>query len=509
MQRYRIEYGNSRIDGGLFLKRESAEQTYFEYKDGEGKLFKHLSTFSGRSTIKESLIDILKNAQRYIFFASFLIQDEQIVEDLIEASRRLKGHVYILTTLKNQDFDAIAPQEDDAHDDQWNFKEHIRCIQELARNGISVKARKDCHAKFAVIDDKYAIVTSANSVPTCFIDLPQKSGRIRAANPENGIFIEVPSEVNRIANFFRSIWRSAYNYYISPDSRIFEIGEFNKNIMPIHCSEPAFASDEGQILWTAPNDNRILKTLLDMIEGARRKITISSWVIKGIEKHLLGQKLLQSVKRGVEIEILLRGMYRRDHLESCYFLKKALGEHVSIKGDFCNHSKAVLIDNKEAMVMTANIDSKHGLDSSVEVGFVSKHADFVSSVAYFLKRLRAGCVLEFVANPKQKHAAQRFPTLSSPILTGNIIIDIDQKWKGRSQSIKELVSEMGSQLIRVSNPRDTNRQQIRLLTNNIIVDCSNRGENRLTALRVSESASAANLHFQQILPETTIEINVS
>lgn len=509
MPKYKVKYGNSIIDGGLFLKRKSIEPASLKYRDGEGELFKHLSTFSGKSTIKENFIEALKNAKRYIFFTSFLIQDEQIVESLIEAVRRLNGHVYILTTLKSQDFDAIVSSEEGAYDEQWNFKEHIKCIQELVRNGISVKARKDCHAKFAVIDDEYAIVTSANSVPTCFTDVLQKSGRIREANPENGILIEMPSEVNRIANFFRSIWRSAYNYYVSPDSLVFDIGEFSKDIIPIICSEPATTSDQGQIVWTAPDDHRILQSLLKMIDAAQHKITISSWVIKGIENHLLGEKLFQSAKRGVEVEILLRGMYRRDHLESCYFLKKSLGEQISIRGDFCNHSKAVLIDNKEAMIMTANIDSQHGLDSSVEVGFLSKQPDFINSVTNFLNRLRAGCVLEFVANPKQDQAAQRYPTLSSPILTGNIILNIEQKWKGRDQRIKKLISEMSNQLIRVSNPGDKNNQRVRLLTNNIIVDCINLGENRLKALHISETASAANLHFQQVLPETTIEINVS
>lgn len=509
MQKHKIEYGNSIIDGGLFLRRQTAKSVLPEYEDGRGELFKHLSTFSGKSTIKESLIGFLKNARRYVFFTSFLIQDEQIVENLIEAARRLKGHVYVLTTLKNQDFDAIASLEDDVHNEQGDFKEHIKYIQELVRYGIPVKARKDCHAKFAVIDDEYAIVTSANSAPTCFTDVLQKNGRIREANPENGILIEMPPEVNRIANFFRSIWRSACNYYVSPNSLVFDIGEFSKDIIPIICSEPATTSDQGQIVWTAPDDHRILQALVKMIDAAQHKIIISSWVIKGIENHSLGEKLLRSAKRGVEVEILLRGMYRRDHLESCYFLKKTLGKQISIRGDFCNHSKAVLIDNKETMIMTANIDSQHGLDSSVEVGFLSKQSDIVKSVANFLNRLRAGCVLEFIANPKQDQAAQRFSTLSIPILTGNIILDVDQKWKGRDQRIKKLISEMSDQLIRVSNPRDKNNQRIRLLTNNMIVDCTNLGENRLKVLRISETASAANMHFQQVLPKTTIEINVS
>ena len=161
------------------------------------------------------------------------------------------------------------------------------------------------------------------------------------------------------------------------------------------------------------------------------------------------------------------------------------------------------------MIMTANIDSQHGLDSSVEVGFLSKKSDFINSVTNFLNRLRAGCALEFITNPKQNQAAQRFPTLNSPILTGHIILDVDHNCKAKNQRIVQLISEMSNQLIRISKPEEDNSQRVRLLTNNTKVDCINLGKNRLKALRISEIASAANMHFQQVLPETTIEIHVS
>lgn len=507
MPKHRVLYGNSTIDGGLFLRKQTFPPVSSEYQDGEGRYFKHLSTFSGRSTIKESLVELIGKAQNYIFFTSFLIQDEQIIQSLVDAVRRLKGRVYVLTTLKDNDF--IESLDGEMPDEQWNFKEHIKCIEELVHNGIFVKARKDCHAKFAVIDDKYAIVTSANSVPTCFADIHQQSGHLRQANPENGILMDIPSEVVRIANFFRTIWRSAYNYYVSPDANVFEIGEFRKEIIPIVCSEPASASDDGQILWTAPNDCRILNSITEMIDSAEQTIVISSWVLKGIKGHLLSHKLLDAAKRGVKIEILLRGMYRGDHLDSCYYLKKRLGEQVNIHGDFCNHSKAVLVDGKEAMIMSANIDSQHGLDSSVEVGFLSRETEFVKSVSVFLDRLRSGCCLEFVANPRQKHAAERFAILSKPVLTGDISIIIEQQWKDRNHIVNKLISQMNSQLVRVSKPDEQKNQKMCLLTNGIIVDCVNHGQNRLKVLRISETPQAANLRFHQILPETVIEINMS
>jgi len=509
MPQYKIHYGNSTIDGGLFLRRQMSQTEMPHYQDGQGQRFRHLSTFSGKSTIKEGLIDLLNGAKEYIFFASFLIQDDDIIRSLINSVKRLRGHVYVLTTLKDSDFNSLGLLESQINDDQWNFKDHIKCVQKLVHHGISVKARKDCHAKFAVIDDKYAIVTSANSVPTCFGDVPQKSGRIREANPENGVLIELPLEVKRLGNFFRAIWRSAHNYELPPDSRISEIVELSKGIIPITCCEPASMPDDGQILWTAPGDCRILNSIIKMIDAARKRIIISSWVIKGIEKHVFGDKLIETAKRGVEIELLLRGMYRRDHLDSCYFLKKKLGEQIRISGDFTNHSKAILTDESEAMVLTANIDSQHGLDFSVEIGFLSKVPDFVNSVGNFLDRLRAGCCLEYVANPKQKYAAEKYSSWDKPVITSDLVIDVGQQWKSKSQSVRKMISEMNDQLIRVSLPEENTKHRLRLLTNNMIVDCANYGNNRLKLLHIDETAAASNLRFQQILPEMTIQIDVS
>ena len=352
MPTYKIAYGDSIVDGGLFLRDPSASSAPFDYTDGSGDFFKHLSTFPKGSTIKENLVGFLKEAQQYIFFTSFLIQDNQIIEHLIEAARRLKGHVYVLTTLKRSDFEAVSSLQDEESRQEWNFNAHMECIKHLAVNGISIRARKDCHAKFAVIDDKYVIVTSANSVPTCFTNIKQSSGQIREANPENGILIEIPSEVHRMANFFRSIWRSAYNYYISPDFHFSDIGEFRKDILPICCKEPDRPSKRGQIIWTAPDDYRILTSLLEMIDSAEQKIRMSSYVLKGMKDHSISKKLQQAANRGVKIELLVRGMLRRDHLESCYHLKKTIGDQIEIRGDFCNHSKAVVIDDKQAMILS-------------------------------------------------------------------------------------------------------------------------------------------------------------
>jgi phosphatidylserine/phosphatidylglycerophosphate/cardiolipin synthase-like enzyme len=510
MRTYKIEYGDSIIDGGLFLKNPAMNSSAVDYADHSGDFFRHLSTFTERSTIRECLIEHLDQAQKHIFFASFLIQDDQIIQHLVEAAKRLKGHVYVLTTLKKNDFEVISLLQDDADHHEWDFNAHMECVKYLATCGISVKARKDCHAKFAVFDDQSAVITSANAVPTCYTNIKQSNGHMRKANPENGVLIEIPSEVDRIANFFRSIWRSAYNYYIAPDRNFSDVGEFSKDIIPVHCEEPTYPSDKGQIIWTAPDDFRILNSLLEMIDTADHKLRISSYVFKGLSGHLVSRKLQQAAKRDVEIEVFVRGMSRRDHLDSCYHLKKTLGDQIRIYGDFYNHSKSVVVDDKQAMILTANLDSQHGLDSSVEVGFVSSDFEFVTSVSRFLDRLRAECVLEFIANPRQSQAGERFSTLHNPVLAQkeNLTININHYWKNRNKVVDKLITTMQRQIIKISGNQQNGRKNHHLSTDDIIVEFIHNGDGRLNVQRVIETPEAANLRYKQILTKSVITINV-
>lgn len=512
MPNYKINYGDSVVEDGLFLysipKREDkTPAAAVPYTDGQGSFFHHLSTFPGKSTIKEEIRSLLKTAKRSAFFANFLIQDDDITADLIEAAKRLHGHVYILTTLKDQDFDTISIDGSQEDDDGLSFQEHINHIKQLTRNGISVKARKDCHAKFMTVDDRYALITSANAASTCYGDTTLKNGTTRHANSENGVLVTIPSEVGRLANFFRAIWRSGYNYYVSPDSEMFEIGDRTDNIIPVSCREPTKPTDEGEILWTAPGDLRILSALIKMMERATQKIDISSWVIKRIDGHILGETLNAAAERGVEIKILVRGISRSDHRQSCYYLKRALGNRVTILGDYNNHSKAVVVDQAEAMVMTANLDAQHGLDSGIEIAFLSTKMEFVKAVSTFLDRLHKGADLEFVINPTQVQAAEKAWVRDKPISWKDIYLKIDRKYRIMPEKVNKFIDASKKQLIKVSIDTGKNKSLIQLITNNLILYCTIDKPGWLTVLNIKDDPQAASrAKFGSFLPRATITI---
>ena len=171
------------IPDGYFLNRQAQPQPAERYADGESPFFRHLSTFPDRSTIKEAVLDLLVQAKQHVFFCNFLLQDEDVLHALLAAALRLSGHVYILTTLKADDFAESGEAGDDKEE---NFASHMGCVKQLTQEGLLVKARSDCHAKFMTVDDAQAIVTSANAVPTCYGNVRKPNGGMREANPENG-----------------------------------------------------------------------------------------------------------------------------------------------------------------------------------------------------------------------------------------------------------------------------------------------------------------------------------
>ena len=482
MPRFSVTYGDARIEGGYFLKRPRQGPESAAYTDLQDPLCRHVSTFPERSTIKETVLDLLERARRHVFFCNFLLQDQDVVQGLLAAAERLAGHVYVLTTLKADDLSRA-----DGAEEEGEFESHMNCVRQLSERGLPVKARSDCHAKFMTIDDAQALITSANAVPTCYGNVKRANGNTREANPENGVVFSVPTEVRRLANFFRAIWRDAYNYYVSPDPTVFEVQQLRGDAPPVQSKEPPAPAEQGEALWTAPEDPRLLDRFVRMLEHAQERVVMSTWVIKGMDDHILGRAIREAAMRGVECHIIVRGMNRRDdHRHQCYLLTRDLGERCAIWGDYWNHSKAVVADSREALVLTANMDAQHGLDGGVEVGFHSTQIRFVEAVNGFLSRLAREAAFEFVPDPSQKDMAERYGRQKGTRLTGDLRI----KFMAGGSYIAELVDRWckaaGRELVRVAEKRDGKGKQIVLSTNRVVVYARLESDGRLSAHDIND-----------------------
>lgn len=451
MQRSKVQYGDAVIRDGFFLKRNAPIVDVNDYEDVNGTFFRHLSTFPERSTIKEQVIELIASAEQNIFFCNFLLQDHDVVEALIAAARRLSGHVYLITTLKSDDF-AIAGAND--LDEEQDFEGHIEFVKRLSSVGLPIKARSDCHAKFMTVDDSVAIVTSANAVPTCYGNVKRANGKLREANPENGVLLHTRQEVSRLANFFRAMWTHGSNYFVKPDAGVFEVQQIRREASQISSAEPTAPSSEGEVIWTAPSDPRICDRFVRMVQEAKHNLRISTWVIKGMENHRLGEAICDAADRGVFVDILVRGMnYRDDHRGQCYQLATAMGKQGRIIGDYWNHSKAVIVDSQQAMILSANMDAQHGLDNGVEVGFFSAQTKFIKAVEVYFSRLTSEAAFEMACDLTQAEIAERYKTRSYQELAGELKIVPDRSQHGLRKTLQKWMRAAETQLVKVDRDR--------------------------------------------------------
>jgi len=75
----------------------------------------------------------------------------------------------------------------------------------------------------------------------------------------------------------------------------------------------------------------------------------------------------KAIEKGVQVELLLRAQNRRDRHRRDAGLLHRLG--VRVVADDLNHAKAVIADDRAAVLFSANFDADHGLDTGgIEVG---------------------------------------------------------------------------------------------------------------------------------------------
>lgn len=130
-------------------------------------------------TITNGILPIIQSAKSYVYIPAFIIIENQIIKELINAKRR------------GVDVKIIA--------DALNASNKNSKINELRASGVPVKIENyagKLHSKTMIIDDKYLIIGSMNF---------SYSGENR--NDENLIILENPQAAILYRNFFEYLWK--------------------------------------------------------------------------------------------------------------------------------------------------------------------------------------------------------------------------------------------------------------------------------------------------------------
>jgi hypothetical protein len=331
---------------------------------------------------------MIRNAKKKIFIASFRIGDEDLFRALVDAAQRLRGGVYVITTLDEKSLKrGIADGDEEDTMDQAALNKRY---EGLACNGIYVRGHSSCHAKFAVVDDTAALISTANFEVRAFTQ-----------TGEFGVVITHTEEVSRLARFFARLWHEGCEWEFLPNSD-YTARPRTPSLFPCGLKSPN-GRKTPEVIWTCGQEHFILREIQEVIRAAKKDLLLASFSLNRLTANpeLLLAPLERAIQdNGLRVRLLVRA---RNHLETHREDAKELHKlGVEVFGDFRNHAKAVIADNRLGMIFSANFDAEHGLRSGVEVGIRLDNQSSLGAVIRFLEHSLEHAETELVINPNHR-----------------------------------------------------------------------------------------------------------
>jgi phosphatidylserine/phosphatidylglycerophosphate/cardiolipin synthase-like enzyme len=351
----RLDLGAYRYDEGYFLLRDNGgADPYFPEIIRNGQ-YRHVFSYRGsRPTIKEAALGLLSAARHKVFVASFRIGDTDLLKALYDASDRLRGGVYVISALDERSLrkglqieDADTPGADDIRAQNKRF-------EDMTSRGISVRGHENFHAKFLIVDDRIALVSSANLETSALTDTES-----RGATGENGFIVSDKNEVFRLARYFTRLWHECT--YEMPPGENHTVQERTASASP--CRVPmADLSHSPSVIWTHRGELGILNAIHDIIGRARRTLLLASYSLNGLTEH--PELLLTPIERAIRahhIQVSLLVRARNNHPQTRHGATALAKLGVHLHADSLTHAKAAIADERHGALFSANFDADHGL----------------------------------------------------------------------------------------------------------------------------------------------------
>lgn len=345
--------------------------------------------------IHEAVLELLASAREKVFLASFFVGEPELLEALYAAAQRMQGGVYVISALDERSLrQGLAMTEAADAPDAADFRAHNKQFADMTNRGIAVRGHENCHAKFMIVDDRVAIVSSANLETAALVGTAE-----RAVTGENGVVVSAPAEVARLSRFFTRLWYSCR--FEMPPGDDHTVQERTPAPSPCAVPVPSVAATGG-VIWTHDDEQVILATMHDVIARAHERVLLSTFSLNGMRSspELLLEPLRRAIaERGPSIALLARA---RNNNAAHRLDAQALADlGVVIYADAFNHAKGVIADGRHGALFSANFDAQHGLTSGVEVGVrLDGEAALEDAVAYFNHAIDHADLI-FAARPSQ------------------------------------------------------------------------------------------------------------
>jgi phosphatidylserine/phosphatidylglycerophosphate/cardiolipin synthase-like enzyme len=380
------------------------EQPFFVPRNAEQAKplpeFTHLrTTVPGRSrTVHDALVAMIDSASKRVFVCSFLLGGEVVRDALRRAVQRLRGHVYVITALDDRALQRSLAQELDEIDRDALTRER-KSFEALTRHGVYVRGAENCHAKFCIVDDRVALVGSANFDPNG-LDLDER-GAIPCG--ELGLILERPERVSPLAALFRHLWKCGCQREAPPLREGYRLNGVSPGKEPA----PKVPEEADTVVWTGFKSTAILAGIQSVIASAHHTLLLASYSFTGMREKptLLLNALADARKRGVQVEMLLR-----DRSRDLPEIAALLDIGVKVRANRENHAKYTIADGDYGLIFSANFDGVHGLTDGVETG-VRLRRDEAIEVAKWHAQMWRETPSQALCWPTSKAFAQAVPSI--------------------------------------------------------------------------------------------------
>ncbi|OZV84552.1 hypothetical protein CA850_01495 [Micromonospora echinospora] len=410
-ERTRIDLGRVRTPSGFFLPVSAPDEPFVAAPPAD-RHYRHHFTYRGSAeSIRQAAVELIRSARRKIFLASFRIGDRRIIDALVDAVERLRGGVYVVTSWNESTLRRGLAELDDLDADDVAVQK--KQFDSLTRRGIALRGHEQCHAKFLVVDDERALVSSANLETSALADRPE-----RAATGESGVVLTDAVEVRRLARFFTRMWFAGCTWEVTPGTE-YALRQRAPVDAPVIVTP---STGPHGVVWTDGNEHGILTTLHDVIGRARHELLLATFGLVGVRDRpeMLLDPLRRAIREhGVDVRLLVRARNNiADHRRDTAALAEA---GVRIHADSYTHAKGVVADGRHGALFSANLDASHGLYDGVEVGVRLDHRPVLTEARRYLLHAMA-------------HADRRFePQPTGRALDAGLRAAWQTRWRGRAR----------------------------------------------------------------------------
>jgi len=283
------------------------------------------------------IISLIQSAHKVICLQSYLIQNSQIIDELVNASNR-NVKVYVMDSAETRIGGKIE------EDESFVKEDYVKMMQEKFLNKIIHRQAENFHAKFIVIDPK--------TNPKGYLTTANFTIKALTENPEFGIELTTKQALDCYKTFVYHFWEHATDEQTATN----DWTKYEKH--PDKFSLP----NDLEILLSSPNAEKsnLKKYLIQEIENVTDSITFSTF---GFDiEHEVAQAILRKLKSGLKVKI-----FARPREKSLKGFTTLLENGAEIYFHNLLHAKAILFDNKEGAIFSANFES-HGLDDGWEMG---------------------------------------------------------------------------------------------------------------------------------------------